>query len=72
MVQNLLTKYAKTEKRLNSDIQNDKTGGKIVKITNFQALLDNQYSIHSDTRLRREGKLNAKAQDSLTLDEKDS
>ena len=41
-IQSLLTKQSES-KQLNSSIKNDKKGGRIVKVHNFQALLNDSW-----------------------------
>ena len=54
-IQELLTQHSAKSKRLDSFIQNDKNGGQIVKVHNFQALIDNNYSHFSNLRLKKDG-----------------
>ena len=48
VIQGLLTEHNKKDAKLNTVIKNDKRGGKVVRIQNFQALIDEKYSHHSD------------------------
>lgn len=49
-IQELLIKHSDSKKKVNTFIQDDKKGGKIVKVQNFQALIDNSYNHYSELR----------------------
>ena len=49
-IQELLVNHADYKKKVNTFIQDDKRGGKIVKVQNFQALIDNSYNHYSELR----------------------
>ena len=48
MIQNLLTSYESDPIQMNSMIESQKNGGQLIKVRNFQALIDKNYS-HSNT-----------------------
>lgn len=48
MIQNLLTSYEVDPIQMNSMIESQKNGGQLIKVRNFQALIDKNYS-HSNT-----------------------
>jgi len=58
MIQQLLTQYAEDPMQMNSLIESQKNGGQLIKVRNFQALIDKNYS-HN----------NAQAEEVPTVDE---
>jgi len=44
MIQTLLTQYAEDPMQMNSLIESQKNGGQLIKVRNFQALIDKNYS----------------------------
>ena len=51
------------QKRFNSQIKDERKGGKVVRVQNFQALVDDSYTHVSDFRLQQLGKLDNPSHD---------
>lgn len=47
-IQELLTQHAANPLKVNSLVENQKTSGQMIKVQNFQALIDDNYNYKSD------------------------